>query len=437
MIKKFQNDAAYIAAGKPTTESRVALIEESNEVKIDGINVMVKNPTTGDAVYHDGTKYCFFKGGDQINHSLLTSNGYTLVGVVEGWIGDKVLVSNKAASNRQWLAAWQYAITAISSTNITIRLTMEGDYDHYKDIAITLTSTEINQTTADEITAALEASGNDGNVGYANHGYWAFLEEDYDGQGHNRIIVQCDFDGSYQQYQVAGTGCTIALSVWGDMPANSALWRKNGVSTYWGGMNKARFVTYYSTNGKTPTANYAVNSTDPIKRACFEDSTNEGYQYCAAIREAFATYEDYMESLMVTYPQKYGVFSMADGKTLCDKYWNVKFTKKDGTELPLYPALHYGHNVTTYDGINGISLGDWFLPGVKEGMLMMNDDIIDVVRTTAAKVGATQINNSTHRCFAQRYNAGGVWYFNGNSGHLLHNNVYNSYSVQAVTLLKP
>ena len=277
---------------------------------------------------------------------------------------------------------------------------MKGDYDHYKDTAITLTSTDINQTTADEITAALEASGNDGNVGYANHGYWAFLEEDYDGQGHNRIIVQCDFTANYQQYNVAGTGCTIALCVWRDMPANSALWRKNGVSTSWGGMNKARFVTYYSTNGKTPTANYAVNSVDPIKRACFEDPNNEGYQYCAAIREAFATYEDYMESLMVTYPQKYGVFAMADGKTLCDKYWNVKFTKKDGTELPLYPALHYGHNVTTYEGINGISLGDWFLPGVKEGMLMMNDDIIDVVRTTAAKVGATQINNSTHRWFA-------------------------------------
>jgi hypothetical protein len=75
---------------------------------------------------------------------------------------------------------------------------MKGDYDHYKDTAVTLTSTDINQTTADEITAALEASGNTGNVGYANHGYWAFLEEDYDGQGHNRIIVQCDFDGSYQ-----------------------------------------------------------------------------------------------------------------------------------------------------------------------------------------------------------------------------------------------
>jgi len=91
---------------------------------------------------------------------------------------------------------------------------------------------------------------------------------------------------------------------------------------------------------------------------------------------------------------------MADSKALCDKYWNVMVKKEDNTEIPLYPALYYGHNVTTYDGIDGISLGDWFLPGVKEGMLMMNDDIIDVVRTTAAKVGATQINNSTSQWFA-------------------------------------
>ena len=436
MIKKFQNDAAYIAAGKPTTESRVALIEESNEVKIDGINVMVKNPTTGDAVYHDGTKYCFFKGGDQINHSLLTSNGYTLVGVVEGWIGDKVLVSNKSASNQKWLSVWKYAITAISSTSVTLKLRImdsskSGDarWETAINVSVTLTSAEINATSASEMSAAIKAKATE--MGDTNN-WWAYFDEDT-----NRIIVQVDNTSNPQQYQVAATGCTIALDVWGDMPANSNLWRKNGNSAIWGGMNKARFLIYYGTNGTVPTADVDPHANSTVKRACFEDSTAEGYQYCAALRETFGTYENYMESQMVLFPQKYGVFSMADSKALCDKYWNVMVKKEDNTEIPLYPALYYGHNVTTYDGIDGISLGDWFLPGVKEGMLMMNDDIIDVVRTTAAKVGATQINNSTSQWFAQRDNVNSAWVFGGIYGYLYHGNVTATASVQAVALLKP
>ena len=94
MITKYNNMSAYETAGKPTDESRVAKIVSTNEVIVDGINVMTKTPLVGDAVYHDGTNYYFFKGGDQLNHTALTGKGYTAVGMVVGLKGNKALVIN-------------------------------------------------------------------------------------------------------------------------------------------------------------------------------------------------------------------------------------------------------------------------------------------------------------------------------------------------------
>ena len=43
---------------------------------------------------------------------------------------------------------------------------------------------------------------------------------------------------------------------------------------------------------------------------------------------------------------------------------------------------------------------------------------------------------ATNRWFAQRYNVNNAWNFNGNTGNLNNNNVYNMNQVGAVTLYK-
>ena len=227
MIKQYPNDAAYAAAGKPVDESRVAQIEQTNEVKVDGVNVVVPIPGDGDAVFMDANGKEKFVRWNTINRSLLDPS-WTHVGYAFGLKGRNYKVLDKAfpTTTYQWLNCWQYAITAISAATIKFWLKMKGDYANFVGIEVTLsddTDGYINETSAAEITAALESAGNTGNVGYANHGYWAYL----DGE---QIIVQCDFNGSYQQYQCSDSthalvGCTMALCVWGDMPASNSLVR--------------------------------------------------------------------------------------------------------------------------------------------------------------------------------------------------------------------
>lgn len=436
MITTYENNEEYVAAGLPTDESRVALVTDGNEVKVDGINVVTNNPVKGDVLFKDadGNKI-FLKGGGELNASLIPS-GWTLVGYVISRKGNKVKILDKNSSSAQWLACWQYAITAISSKNITIRLRMSNDYAAYTDVPVTLTSAAINATSANEISAAVAAKATQ--VGDTNP-WWAWFDS-----ANNRIIVQTDACKNYQQNAVAGTGCTIALSVWDDMPASSALWRKNGSATSWGGMNLTRFVAYYSTNGTVPTADVDPAAASTVKRSCFEDSTAEGYEYCDALREKYDTYEDYMADQCVLYPQKYGVFSLMDAKEMTAKYGNATAPKKGGGTMFKFPALHYGATVG-YD-IDGMEVGDWWLSDVTDGMEFMTDEGYTTgINTNAvkqkynhsiAKMGGSQVMNNASRWFGRRYDSGYAWFFYGTSGYLGHRHVAYSLIVQAVTLVE-
>ena len=158
MITTYEDNAAYVAAGMPTDESRVALIKDTNEVKIDGINVVTSEPEKGDVLFIDASgKKIFLKGGAELNASLIPA-GWTWIGVVISRKGNKVKILDKAnSSSMQWLACWQYAITAISSTSITIKVRMSNNYGAYTDVPVTLTSAAVNAQSASEISAAIAA----------------------------------------------------------------------------------------------------------------------------------------------------------------------------------------------------------------------------------------------------------------------------------------
>lgn len=421
-IKKYQTVSDYAAAGYPTTESRVSQIVESGEVHIDGVNVMTNAPVLGDAVYKKGDNYYFFKGGDALNHSALVDAGYEGLGQTIGYRNGKAIFLDKTISSAQYLSCWQYAITAISSTTITIGLWMKGDYTTRKDTEITLTSTAIDATTASEITAALESSGNTGQIGYANHGYWAFYDSD-----NSRIVVQCDICEDYRQYQCYASGGTIALCVWEDMPENSALWRNKMYSTYYGGMNFARFKTYYSTNGSTPTSQVPIMTDGIVNATAFAES-----EYCSDIRAKYGTYDNYLKANMVLNNQKYWVFNI-DAESVAKKFADKTATKKDGTVVYKFPALRHASAIN-YD-VPGLGAGDLYLTGVEDGMIFMDDTNMAVINATRTKMGHTLIYNGSNRWFAQRCNANFAWIFYGNGGTLSNTSVYYRFQVQGAALL--
>ena len=437
MIKKYADKAAYEAAGVPTEESRVALIADTNEVKIDGVNVLVPVPGDGDAVFIDEDGNDRFVRYDTIQKDLIPE-GWTHVGYAFGQRGKtyKVLDKNFPTATFQWVGAWQLSISAISATTIKFYLHMKGDYAAWVPIEVTLDAAEISAASAAAIDAALDAAGNTGNVGYANHGYWAYLA-DANGNivetGGTQIIVQCDFCADYRQYQFSDgshalVGCTMTHVTWGDMPASSDLWRKNGCKTYWGFQNVAKGESYYATNGKTPTANWSLTAADPVTKAAFETSA-----FCADLRAFYGTYHNYIAMNKVMWPHpEYGVFDLIDADEMTRRYGSATFTKKGGETDVKFPALHTA--TTVGYGVGKYAVGKWHLSDITDGMEYMADETLAKLQEAQTRMDTTVITNSVSRWYARRYGAFYAWSFSGTNGYLSNGNVSGAYRCQAVTL---
>ena len=208
----------------------------------------------------------------------------------------------------------------------------------------------------------------------------------------------------------------------GDAYTNSSYLRKDGsVANYRGIMNTAKGVAYWGSNGRTPSANETIpssNNSDPVNRTAFETSA-----YCKILRQTYASYESYIgEGMGVKFPQEYGCFGLPDGKT-------ITYALNDSS----HPAFQYcaAINYST----DGLAAGDWYMPGVYEGTALMRDRVLTKVAATMTKFGGAVPNNSADRWFAQRYHAAHAWLFLGRFGILFNFTCTNELTVQAVSLL--
>ena len=435
-IKSYANKAAYDAAVKPTIESQVSLIETTREIIVDGVNVITTSPVVGDLVFlNESNEITYVKGGSWIQKAIIPS-AWVHVGYVYLRKGRKVGVIDKNTADLKYLDVCQYAITAISSTTLAIKLRMSPDYAVDTTVDVTLTSTAIDATSVAEISAAVAAKAAE--VGDTKD-WWAYLA---DAQGNKvdsdgtQIIIQCDTCVDYRFYNVSATGCTITHITWGDMLENSTYWRgeRGFYTNYWGVMNIARTKAWATGNGRVPSANEPVGpragNDAPVKPSEFETS-----QYCADLRAAYKTYEEYLEKCyIVVCPQKYGCFALPDGAEMGRLYANKTAPTKDGGTKAKFPALHYGYN-RSY-GVDGLNAGDLHTPGVLEGTELMKDDCLASLAPSVTKMGTTAINNSTHRWFAQRYYVNYAWFFDGYDGSLDIGSVYGTHRCQAVALLE-
>ena len=434
-IKSYANKAAYNAAVKPTIESQVSMIETTREIIVDGVNVITTSPAVGDLVFlNESNEITFVKGGSWIQKALIPS-AWVHVGYVYLRKGRKVGVIDKNAADLKYLDVCQYAITAISSTSLTINLSMAPSYDLVAT-TVSLASTDINATNAQAISTAVAAKAAE--IGDTRD-WWAYLA-DADGNkvdsGGTQIIIQCDTCVDYRFYNVSATGCTITHVTWGDMPENSVYWRgeRGFYTNYWGVQNIARTKAWATGSGRVPAADEPIGphagNDAPVSPSAFETS-----QYCADLRAAYKTYDEYLEKCYaVVCPQKYGCFALPDGAEMGRLYANKMAPTKDGGTKAKFPALYYCYN-RSY-GVDGLKAGDLHLPGVLEGTELMKDACLAAMDPSITKMGTTAINNSTDRWFAQRYNVYYAWLFNGYYGILNNYTVNYALRCQAVALLE-
>lgn len=412
-FKVYDTIADYQADPLPLEESRVALIMKDNsgntidEIKYDSVGRTTEQPLVGDVCCLDeNNKIKFLVGGNSLNGSL--QSGWTLVGYVFNRNGNKVKILNKTESTEYGLSCWQYAITTIAGASISISVRMYPNYNSYTTVNATLSDNSndyINSTTATEITAALEnaQSINDTDA------WWAWYDS-----VNNRIVVQTDACKSGNQTFVTGSNCTIALCVWDNkpeypnVPAMSNLLRKTGISTDGGVVNISAAKSSYGTEGTTPTSNVSVNATSLVKKVCFEDSTNAAYGYCAALREEYGTYENYIAANKVKYPQKYGVFLLSTAEEIMQNYGDAVAPTKSGGTMYKFPLLH-ACAIISYDNPK-LNAGKWHLSDITDIIEYMDDNTLRIIAKSQNKMGTVQITNTAYRWIARRARSNSWWH---------------------------
>ena len=427
-IKSYNSKADYNAAVKPTTESQVSMIETTREIIVDGVNVVTTQPTVGDVVFlDDQNKVIYVKGGAWIQKANIPA-AWTHVGYVYFRKGKQVGVVHKTGADQKWLDVSQFAWTDVvldgeeHEKTIGLRFGIPN-WDTTTSITFTYTATTLAEAAA-ACTAAIEGKLTELGASAATIAeWWAYADEE-----NSRIIVQRDNCTNRYFYNCSG----LTHITWGEMPATDKNgFRVNGRMTDQRIMNDARGAAYYSTNGATPSADVPLNAAGTIVTKTAFDSS----PYCQLLRDTYGTYKEYIhQEYRVAVPQKLGVFGMLNGKELTAKYALMTAPTKSGGTKYKYPALYYGYNKSF--GVDGLDFGDWYLPGVAEGAMLMRDETIAALSLSISKMGDTSINNSTHRWFAQRSYVYGAWFFYGTGGSL--NNLYVDYAfrAQAVALLE-
>lgn len=427
-IKSYINQAAYDAAVKPTTESQVSMIETTREIIVDGVNVVTKQPTVGDVIFlDDQNKVIYVKGGAWIQKANIPA-AWTHVGYVYFRKGKQVGIIHKTGADQKWLDVSQFAWTDAvldgeeHSKTIGLRFGLPN-WDTATSITFTYTATTLAEAAA-ACTAAIEAKLTELGAPQATiDQWWAYADD-----ANHCVIVQRDACTDYRFYNCSG----LTHITWGDMPATTANgFRVNMQPSGPRIMNDARGATYYATNGIVPAADVPLNANaNPVKKADFDSSP-----YCKLLQETYGTYQEYIHrEYRLQYPQKLGVFSFPTGKAMAEGYARMTAPTKAGGTKYKYPALYYGYNKSF--GVDGLDFGDWYLPGVAEGAMLMRDETIAALSPSISKMGTTTINNSTYRWFAQRYDVSNAWLFYGNNGNLGYGTVPGALRCQSVALLE-
>ena len=376
----------------------------------------------GDAVYADANGNVHFLVASTINTSTLPS-GWEYVGAVALRKGSKATILHKEENNSvKFASCWQYEITGINynqSNTIQFQQAKTSGSVNIGD-PFTFTPTDIDDA-VDKIDEFLRDNAGGVEAG-AGWNYNWHCEKLPNPSGVDSVVVVADNNVDYRQYASiinssgTTTGITSNQNMCNFLPAYTTMLRNNSGNGYRVGFIKDRLLEYYATNTTiaNPTAMVPVNSAnDIVSKTQFEEN-----QYCADLRDAYGTFEKYIESVMLAWPSNEGnqVYMNGTGKEYTELLAARKHKNLSGTETATYPAATYSYGIG-YEA-EGLEEGNWYMPDAIEFFEIFNDmkvDGTDIVNATQKRATGSAFSLSVARWLPARYSYPNAWpiYFYG------------------------
>ena len=215
-----------------------------------------------------------------------------------------------------------------------------------------------------------------------------------------------------------------------------------------GGCCNTKYYDFYSFYGENPSsAMTSINtSTYPVNLSAFTSNVN-----CQILRDNFATYDEYFDSMMIKCPcGKGGVITeFPSGKENTYKLADCTFLdNKTGNQEILYPAANWTASIDI--NAPGLQAGNWWLPSAAEMVQMIRDitygttfwdtkpDIVNRVilkLTSVNNSGWSMLYTSPYRWTSSRYGQRNAYIYNGD-GYLISEYFHYSNTVAPITLYK-
>lgn len=414
----YADSSAYAAdSARLADRSAFSFIREDNRQVFGGVNIVVDKDgaDTGDLGVFDRTlgRNRFVKAGTVVKPLL--PDALLPHSVVIGRVGrDLLLTPLKKAGSAAWGHSREARLSGLDRAKAgTLSLTMaaggvsetaEASWDAWADSA----------TLVSAITAAI------GTLSSAANRTWSVAADGDD------LILTHSSNAESGVSAVAGTGGGAGVTLVQDgtgpqysfayITSEEDIRRVSGMNSDMGGSNLRACVEYWSASGAAPTAAYGLRERRLASREAFGNS-----DYCSALREAYASYEDYVAGeYMLRVPAMSGAH-LRDGKEVTALLASRKGTAVRGSDEPLYPAaaLAASYGVTAESQETGLEAGAWWLPDIAQAYaltrgrrLRASDTADDPVNDTLTAMGGDDLY-AAERYFwtACEYWSSGAYYY--------------------------
>ena len=454
-----------------TNQSSILHTVDTNKITVNGVNVIVDKPKRGDVMcithYKEGgilldasKQKVVWIDGLSINPKQL-SQEYEPVGICLVVKGNKAIVRYREERGFRWSAGerWELPNSSIMNDGAehTLKITLNG-VENPTSLVLTSADTTCRKAFVDKLNAWFLA--NDKN-------YSAELVElntdlpavdttdEKDGDSYrNRVIVNARFTTTaWNTINIEGIGAgTRAIGK--HIKAVNWCYRKNGFTANYPICCKAKTYDWTQTNQTAPTGPMTtINNVPggqwggqcPVRLVDFTDDSN-----CQLLRDTFASYDEYLNSMMVKYPCGAGG-SVAEFQSGKENTYNLAdctfLDNATGKQSPLYLAANWAASIS----LNAPKLGkgNWWLPSSAEMAQMMADityntsfwtakpDIVNRVLaklTSISNSGWSMLSASTNRWTSSRCDQNDAYCYYGDYGFLYGTNFYYGSTVAPITL---